>query len=139
MHPKVVQSTGDLHHKIVILFLRISENIFDHATAFNPSNAMLHHNPETCDETGGLLLFRCKLLPCGLLWRLKRLPTIRGIPLKASILLHLNGFRICRIFFINKLLIMTLACIGLAQIIHFPRMEATNKESLARVPLFRPL
>src|SRR5262244_364318 len=47
VNSKVVQSTGDLHHKIVILFLRISENIFDNATAFNPSNDMLNHNPDT--------------------------------------------------------------------------------------------
>src|SRR5262249_34333866 len=47
VNSKVVQSTGDLHHKIVILFLRISENVFDNATAFNPSNDMLNHNPDT--------------------------------------------------------------------------------------------
>jgi hypothetical protein len=47
VNSKVVQSTGDLHHKIVILFLRIAENIFDNTTSFNPSNDMLNHNPDT--------------------------------------------------------------------------------------------
>jgi len=47
VHSKVVQSTGDLHHKIVILFFRISENVFDNATSFNPRNDMLNHNPDT--------------------------------------------------------------------------------------------
>jgi hypothetical protein len=31
-----VQSAGDHHHKIVILFFRISENVFDNPTSFNP-------------------------------------------------------------------------------------------------------
>ena len=47
VHSKVVQSTGDLHHKIVILFFRIAENVFDNATAFNPRNDVLNHNPDT--------------------------------------------------------------------------------------------
>ena len=47
VHSKVVQSTSDLHHQIVILFFRISENVFDNAAAFNPSNDMLNHNPDT--------------------------------------------------------------------------------------------
>jgi sulfate/thiosulfate transport system ATP-binding protein len=47
VHSKVVQSTGDLHNKIVILFFRISENVFDNATSFNPRNDMLNHNPDT--------------------------------------------------------------------------------------------
>jgi len=47
VNSKVVQSTGDLHHKIVILFFRISENVFDNATSFNPSNDVLNHNPDT--------------------------------------------------------------------------------------------
>jgi hypothetical protein len=42
-----VQSTGDLHHKIVILFFRISEKVFDNATSFNPRDDMLNHNPYT--------------------------------------------------------------------------------------------
>jgi hypothetical protein len=114
---KVVQSTGDLHNKIVILFFRISENVFDNATSFNPSNDMLNHNPDTCDETVVLLLFWCKLFPFGLLLRLKRLHTIWSIPLKACILIHTNVLRVCGVFFISNLFIMTLAFIGLAQII----------------------
>jgi hypothetical protein len=34
---------------------------------------------------------------------------------------------------------MTFAFIGLAQIIHFPRMDATNNEILDRVCFFLPL
>src|SRR5262245_29570346 len=139
VNSKVVQSTGDLQHKIVILFLRISENVFDNATSFNPSNDMLNHNPDTCDETVVLLLFWCKLFSFGLLLRLKRLHTIRSIPLKAGILIHTNVLRVCGVFFISNLFIMTLAFISLAQIIHFPRMDATNNEILDRVPLFLPL
>src|SRR4029453_12838696 len=47
VNSKVVQSTGDLHHKIVIFFFRISENVFDNATSFNPRNDMLNYNPDT--------------------------------------------------------------------------------------------
>jgi hypothetical protein len=47
VHSKVVQSAGDLHHQIVILFFRIAEQVFDNATAFNPSNNMLYDNPNT--------------------------------------------------------------------------------------------
>jgi hypothetical protein len=47
VNSKVVQSTGDLHHKIVILFFRISENVFDNATAFNPRNDVLNPNSDT--------------------------------------------------------------------------------------------
>jgi hypothetical protein len=47
VNSKIVQSTGDLHHKIVILFFRIAENIFDNATSFDPRNDMLNHNSDT--------------------------------------------------------------------------------------------
>ena len=47
VNSKIVQSTGDLHHKIVLLFFRISKNVFDNATSFDPSNDMLNHNPDT--------------------------------------------------------------------------------------------
>ena len=86
-----------------------------------------------------LFLFGCKLFPFRLLLRLKRLHPIRGIPLKAGILIYTNVLRVGGIFFISNLFIMTLAFIGLAQLIHFPRMEAANKEILDRVPLFLPL
>src|SRR5205823_2909708 len=46
VNSKIVQSTGDLHHKIVLLFFRISKNVFDNATSFDPSNDMLNHNPD---------------------------------------------------------------------------------------------
>jgi hypothetical protein len=47
VNSKIVQSTGDLHHKIVILFFRIAENIFDNATSFDPRNDMFNYNPDT--------------------------------------------------------------------------------------------
>jgi len=47
VNSKIVQSTGDLHHKIVLLFFRISKNVFDNATSLDPSNDMLNHNPDT--------------------------------------------------------------------------------------------
>ena len=86
-----------------------------------------------------LFLFWCQLFPCGLLLRLKRLPTIRSIALKASILIHTNVFRVCGVFFISDLFIMTFAFIGLTQIIAFARMEAANNEILDRVCFFLPL
>src|SRR5262249_35145156 len=100
---------------------------------------MLYHNPDTFDETIVLLQLWYKLFPFGLLLRLQRLHTIRGIPLKAGILIQINVLWICGVFFINNLFIMTFAFIGLAQIIHFPSMDAANNEILDRVPLFLPL
>jgi CobQ-like glutamine amidotransferase family enzyme len=47
VNSKIVQSAGDLHHKIVVLFFRISEKVFDNATSFNPRNDMLNNNPDT--------------------------------------------------------------------------------------------
>src|SRR5256886_5157916 len=83
-----------------------------------------------------LFLCWCQLFPCGLLLRLKRLPTIRSIALKASILIHTNVFRVCGVFFISDLFIVPFAFIGLAQIIHFPSMDAANNEILDRVRFF---
>ena len=62
-----------------------------------------------------------------------------GIPLKAGILIHTNVLRVCGVFFISNLFIMTFAFIGLAQIIHLPRMDAANNEILDRVRFFLPL
>jgi hypothetical protein len=50
-----------------------------------------------------------------------------------------NVFRVCRVFFISNLFIMTFAFIGLAQIIYFPSMDADNNEILDRVCFFLPL
>ena len=83
--------------------------------------------------------FWCKLFPCGLLLRLKCLHTIRGLPLKASILIHTNVLRVCGGFFISNLFLMPFAFIGLAHISHFPSMEAANNEILDRVRFFLPL
>ena len=61
------------------------------------------------------------------------------VPLKASILIHTNVLRVCGVFFISNLFIMPFAFIGLAQIIHFPSMDAANNEILDRVRFFLPL
>jgi hypothetical protein len=44
-HSKVVECPGDLHHEIVILFLRIAKKVFDHATSFHPRHAMRNDHP----------------------------------------------------------------------------------------------
>src|SRR5215475_4593641 len=61
VNSKVVQCTGDLHHKIVILFFRIAEKVFDNSTSFNPGNDMLNDNPDAGDTTVLLFLFWGKL------------------------------------------------------------------------------
>jgi len=86
-----------------------------------------------------LFLFGCQLFPFGLFLRLTCLHTIRGIPLKAGILIHTNVLWVCGVFFINNLFIVPFAFIGLAQIIHFPSMDAANNEILDRVRFFLPL
>ena len=100
-------------------------------------------NPKTGQWLKGdldtLFLFWGKLFSPGFLLRLKRLHTIRGIPLKAGILIHTNVLWVCGVFFISNLFIMTFAFIGLAQIIHFPSMDAANNEMLDRVRFFLPL
>ena len=100
---------------------------------------MLNDNPDTGDETVLLLLFWGKFFPFGFLLRLKRLHPLRFIPLKASIFIHTDVRRVCGVFFISNLFIMTFAFIGLAQIIDFARMDATNNEILDRVRFFLPL
>ena len=139
MHSKVVQCTGDLHRKIVILFFRISEQVFDNSTSFNPRNNMLNDNTNAGDETVVLLLFWGKLFSFGFLLRLKRLYPLWFISLKARIFIHTDVCRVCGAFFIRNLFIMTFAFIGLTQIIDFARMEATNNEVLDRVRFFLPL
>ncbi len=139
VNSKVVECTCDLHHEIVILFFRISEKVFDNPTSFNPSNDMLNDNPDTGNKTVVLFLFWCKLFPFGLLLRLKCLYTLWFISLKASIFIHTDVLGVCGVFFISNLFIMSFPLIGLAQIIDFARMEATNNEVLDRVRFFLPL
>ena len=100
---------------------------------------MLNDNPDAGDETVVLFLFWGKLFPAGFLLRLKRLHTLWFIPLKASIFIHIDVRGVCGAFFISNLFIMTFAFIGLAQIIDFTRMEATNNEIRDRVCFFLPL
>jgi hypothetical protein len=139
VNSKVVQCTGDLHHKIVILFFRIAEKVFDNSTSFNPSNDMLNNNPDAGDTTVLLFLFWGKLFSFGFLPRLKRLHSLWFIPLKASIFIHIDVCMVCGTFFISNLFIMPFAFIGLTQIIDFACMEAAKNEVLDRVRFFLPL
>ena len=100
---------------------------------------MLNDNPDTGDETVLLFLFWCQLFPFGLLLRLKRLDTIRFIPLKAGIFIHTDILGVCGVFFISNLFIMSFTLISFAQVIDFSRMEAANNEILDRVRFFFPL
>ena len=100
---------------------------------------MLNDNPDTGDETVLLFLFWCQLFPFGLLLRLKRLHPLRFIPLEACIFIQRDVLGVCRAFFISNLFVMTFACIGLAQIIDFARMEAAKNEIFDRVRFFLPL
>jgi hypothetical protein len=100
---------------------------------------MLNNNPDAGDETVLLFLFRGKLFPFGFLLRLKRLHPLWFVPLKVSIFIHTDIYRVCGAFFISNLFIMSFACIGLTQIIDFARMEAAKNEILDRVGFFLPL
>lgn len=100
---------------------------------------MLNDNPDAGDEAVVLFLLWGQFLPFGFLLRLKRLYTRWFIPLEASVFIHTDVCRVGGVFFINNLFIMTLAFIGLAQIIDFTRMDSANNEILDRVCFFLPL
>jgi hypothetical protein len=100
---------------------------------------MLNDNPDTGDETVLFFLFWGKLFPFGFLLRLKRLHPLWFIPLKASIFIYTDVYRVGGAFFISNLFIMTFAFIRLTQIIDFARMEAAKNEILDRVCFFLPL
>jgi hypothetical protein len=100
---------------------------------------MLNDNPDAGDETVLLFLIWGKLFPFGFLLRLKRLHPLWFIPLKASIFIHTDVYRVCGAFFISNLFIMPFAFIGLTQIIDFARMEAAKNKILDRVGFFLPL
>jgi hypothetical protein len=59
--------------------------------------------------------------------------------LKSGVFIETDVWGVCGVFFISDLFIMTFAFIGLAQIIDFARMDATNNEMLERVRFFLPL
>jgi hypothetical protein len=100
---------------------------------------MLNDNPDAGDKTVLLFLFWGKLSPFGFLLRLQRLHPLWFIPLKTSIFIHTNVGRVCGAFFSSNLFIMTVAFIGLTQIIDFARIEAAKNEILDRVCFFLPL
>ena len=139
VNSKVVQSTGDLHHEIVVLFFRISEQVFDNSTSFHPTNDMRNDNPDAGDETVVLFLCWGQLFSFGFLPRLKCLHPLGFIPLKASIFIHTDVHGVRGAFFISNPCIMTFAFIGLAQIIAFARMDSAKNAMLDRVCFFLPL
>lgn len=139
MNSKVMQSTGDFHHEIVIEVFSISEQIFDNAASFNPTNDMFNHNAHPGNQAIFLFLFCCELLPFGFFLWLKRLDRFGGIPLETRILIERYVFGIRRGFFIGYLFIMAFPFVGLAQIIDFARMETANNEILDGVRFFLPL
>ncbi len=134
-----MQSTGDFHHEIVIEVLSISEQIFDNAASFHPTNDMFNHNANPGNQAIFLFLFCCELLPFGFFLWLKRLDRFGGIPLETRILIERYVFGIRRGFFIGYLFIMAFPFVGLAQIIDFARMETANNEILDGVRFFLPL
>ena len=134
-----MQSTGDFHHEIVIEVFSISEQIFDNAASFNPTNDMFNHNANPGNQAIFLFLFCCELLPFRFFLWLKRLDRFGGIPLETSILIERYVFGIRWGFFIGYLFIMAFPFVGLAQIIDFARMETANNEVLDGVRFFLPL
>jgi hypothetical protein len=85
VHSKVVQSTGNFHHKIIILFFGITEDIFDNTTSFNPSNDVFNHNADTGNKMILRALFRSLFFPLRLFLGLKRLHILWLITLKAGV------------------------------------------------------
>lgn len=134
-----MQSTGDFHHEIVIEVLSISEQIFDNAASFHPTNDMFNHNANPGNQAIFLFLFCCELLPFRFFLWLKRLDRFGGIPLETRILIERYVFGIRWGFFIGYLFIMAFPLVGLAQIIDFARMETANNEMLDGVRFFLPL
>jgi hypothetical protein len=134
-----MQSTGDFHHEIVIEVFSISEQIFDNAASFNPTNDMCNHNANPGNQAIFLFLFCCELLPFRFFLWLKRLDRCGGIPLETCILIERYVCGIRRGFFIGYLFIMAFPLVGLAQIIDFARMETANNEILDGVRFFLPL
>lgn len=134
-----MQSTGDFHHEIVIQVLSISEQIFNNAASFHPTNDRFNHHSNPGNQAIFLLLFCCELLPLRFFLRLKRLDRFGGIPLETSLLIERYVFGIRRGFFIGSLFLMAFPLRGLAHIIDFARMETANNEMLDGVRFFLPL
>jgi hypothetical protein len=88
-----MQSTGDFHHEIVIEVFSISEQIFDNAASFNPTNDMFNHNANPGNQAIFLFLFCCELLPFRFFLWLKRLDRFGGIPQYCSAQILLVGHR----------------------------------------------
>jgi len=139
VHSKVLQSTGDFHHEIVIQVLSMAEQICDHAASLHPTNEMFHHHANPGDQAMFLFLFRCQRLPCGVFLRWKRLDRCWGLPLETCILIERYVFGIRRGFCIGSLFLRAFPLRGLAQIIDLARMETAQNERLDGVRFFFPL
>ena len=95
MHSKVVQSTGNFHNEIIILFFSIAEDIFDNTTSFNPSNDMFNNNADTGNKMILHALFWRQFFTLRLFLGLKRLYILWLIPLKACVFIQRDVFGKC--------------------------------------------
>ena len=137
--PQVVQPAGGLHDQIIIVWTMITIDIPNNSIDLRTANTMLDTNPFArnglISGSFGLREGAVARLLLGLAGR----NALRFIALKAGIFIYTDIRGICGVFFIRNLFIMTLAFIGLAQIVDFARMESANNEILDRVRFFLPL
>ena len=139
MHSKVRQSTGDFHHEIVIQVFRISEQIFDNAASFHPTNEMVNHNAHSGHQAIVLLLLCCEFLPLWFFLWVKRLDRCGSIPWETRILIERDVFGIRRGFCLGSLFLMAFSLVGLAQIIDFARLETAQNAMREGGRFFLPL
>jgi len=98
MHSEVVQSAGNFHNEIIILFFGIAEDIFDNTASFNASNDMFNDNTNTGDKAMLFTLFWRQFFTFGLFLRLKCLDVFWFIPWKACIFIQRDIFGKCWAF-----------------------------------------
>ena len=87
VHSKVVQSAGNFHNEVSILFLSISEDIFDDTTSFHPSHDRFNTNANPGNKAMLLALFWRQFSASGLFLRLKRRHIRWFIALKTGLFL----------------------------------------------------
>ena len=139
VHSKVMQSAGNFHNEIIILFFGISEDIFDNTTSFHPRKDMFNDNADTGNKAVLLALFWGQFFALRLFLGLKRLHILWFIPLKACIFIQRDVFGKCRVFFINNLFVMTFSDRGLTHVMHLTRLEVSKNNILDRMCFFLPL
>ena len=123
-----MQSTGDFHHEIVIEVFSISEQIFDNAASFNPTNDMFNHNANPGNQAIFLFLFCCELLPFRFFLWWKRLDRCGGLPWETRIVIERSVLGLRWGFCIGSLFLLAFPRIGLAQIMAFARRETAQNE-----------